>query len=736
MERLQRTADGGFITAGTTFSNDGDVSGLHSGTGSDGWIVKLTSTGATQWQKCYGANKGDEFRTIQQTTDGGYIAGGLAGSNGGDVQGFLGGVTDAWIVKIDANGAIQWQKCLGGDNEETVWDVQQTIDGGYAAIISTNSVNANPGSSIGGIDVLLVKLDATGNIVWQRTLGGGSNDFPCRVRQTSDGGYVIAATTFSNDGDAAGNHGFEDFLIMRLDGNGNTVWKKLLGGRESDEVKDMVLAADGSIMLTGVTDSPDGDVSGLHGFSSDVWVVKLGAAGNILWQKCFGGIELDYGTAITATADGGFIVGAFTSSADQDVCATFGDRDCWLLKITAAGVLQWQRTMGGSDAEFIINVHQTPDGGYITGSLSNSSDRDVIGNQGNFDFWVVKLGAGLSVLPVYPDIEIWSDTNNVCPGTDITFKTNVVNAGAAPTFNWQVNGVTVFSAGNIFTTGSLANGDIVRCIMTSSSACATIPKDTSNSLTIAIQQGSSSSITLSSPDTVCSGLPATITATATNSGPSPSYQWSLNGQTAGDSTAVFLTPPLTAEARITCVMKTNTACPFSNAAAKVIAVVPKLEVTLPPRLFLYKGESIQLSPVVTGTLRSFSWTPTTYLSNPASLAPVASPLTTTTYNLTVVSAGGCTVTKKVEIEVETRVTVPNVFTPNGDGTNDTWIIKGLEDYPGCKLQVFNRYGQPVFQSKGYGTPWNGNALPVGAYYYILDRNGKLPLLSGAVTIIR
>jgi hypothetical protein len=142
----------------------------------------------------------------------------------------------------------------------------------------------------------------------------------------------------------------------------------------------MVLTTDGGILLTGVTDSQDGDVSGLHGFSGDVWVAKLGATGVIQWQKCFGGVELDYGTAVSTTADGGSIIGAFTSSADQDVCGTFGDRDCWLIKLSATGALQWQRTMGGSDAEFVISVHQTSDGGYITGAFSNSSDRDVLSN--------------------------------------------------------------------------------------------------------------------------------------------------------------------------------------------------------------------------------------------------------------------------------------------------------------------------------------------------------------------
>lgn len=142
----------------------------------------------------------------------------------------------------------------------------------------------------------------------------------------------------------------------------------------------------------------------------------------------------------------------------------------------------------------------------------------------------------------------------------------------------------------------------------------------------------------------------------------------------------------------------------------------------------------------TGNNIQYSWTPVLAMNNPTRATPVVSPKEDTYYTLTVTSTDGCVATDEVFVKFLNRVVVPNAFSPNGDGINDTWVVLFLDSYPGCSVDVFNRYGQKVFSSTGYGKNWdgtvNGNPLPVGTYYWIINpRNGK-PQLNGTVTIVR
>jgi hypothetical protein len=353
--------------------------------------VKLDSVGNILWLKCLGGSLYDEANSVQQTADGGYIVAGDTNSTDGDVSGNH-GARDAWVVKLDNIGNIQWQKCLGGSMNDFAFSVQQTADGGYIVAGDTNSTDGNVSGNHGNYDSWVVKLDNIGNIQWQRCLGGSRNEEANSIQQTADGGYIVAGDTNSTDGDVSGNHGNYDFWVVKLDSIGNIRWQKCLGGSSYEYGLSTQQITDGGYIVAGITNSNDGDVSGNHG-GEDYWVVKLDGSGNIRWKKCLGGSRNDEAISIQQTTDGGYIVAGPSDSNDGDVSGNHGNADSWVVKLDRFGNIQWQKCLGGSAYDDSWTIRQTADERYIAAGLTFSNDGDVSGNHGSGDAWAVKLDA-------------------------------------------------------------------------------------------------------------------------------------------------------------------------------------------------------------------------------------------------------------------------------------------------------------------------------------------------------
>jgi hypothetical protein len=213
---------------------------------------------------------------------------------------------------------VEWQKCLGGSGFDQANSIQQTSDGGY---IVAGIIDSNDGDMVGykgRTDAWVVKLNASGEIVWQKCLGGSGYDNATSIQQTLDGGYIVTGATESNDGDVVGYKGRSDAWVVKLNTSGEIVWQKCLGGSGDDGAASIQQTSDGYIIV-GVTTSADGDVDGFHGGEFDIWVVKLNALGDIVWQKCLGGSGDEQALSIQQTLDGGYIVAGCTSSIDGDV---------------------------------------------------------------------------------------------------------------------------------------------------------------------------------------------------------------------------------------------------------------------------------------------------------------------------------------------------------------------------------------------------------------------------------
>lgn len=387
LKSIKNTSDGGFVVAGYSHSADGDVTVNHGEL--DYWVARLTNNGSIVWQKSLGGSGEDIANSVNQTSDGGFIVCGSSFSDDGDITDSKGSI-DYWIVKLDASGNLVWQKSLGGLSYDYGHDIIQTTDGGFIAIGTCLSIDGDVTGNHGNYDFWVVKLDGSGEIVWQKSLGGSSLDQGLSIAQTTDGGYVVAGSSRSDDGDVSLNQGVDDCWIVKLDPSGNLSWEKSFGGFGEDFAHSIQQTSEGGYVFAGLSSSLNGDVTGNHG-GRDVWIVKTDVSGNLIWQKSFGGTMYDSAIDIKESSDGNYIISGYSNSINGDVTENKGEKDFWIIKADTSGNIIWQQTFGGSERDQALRLEQAPDGGFILAGGSESDDGDVSGNHGNLDGWVVKL---------------------------------------------------------------------------------------------------------------------------------------------------------------------------------------------------------------------------------------------------------------------------------------------------------------------------------------------------------
>ena len=364
-----------------------------------------------EWQNTIGGDYLDDLYSIQQTSDGGYILGGSSASTiSGEKTDTLIGNYDYWVVKIDSVGEIEWQNTHGGNYNEYLYSIIQTTDGGYLlggssqSGISGDKTDPNTGPP-GTTDYWIVKLNAAGEIIWQKTIGGTAEDWLRCVQQTNDGGYILAG--YSNSG-ATGNKteaqfGAMDYWIVKIDFLGSIQWQRTLGGTSDDFLYSVQQTVDSGYILGGVSES---EISGNKTEStcagtSDYWLIKLNSTGLVEWQNDICGYSAEEFNSIQQTTDGGYILGGGSRSLiGGDKTEESNAFDYWIIKINSSGIIEWQNTIGGLADDLLKSIQQTADGGYIVGgySLSNISGDKTEAFLGGRDFWVLKLDAVGSIL--------------------------------------------------------------------------------------------------------------------------------------------------------------------------------------------------------------------------------------------------------------------------------------------------------------------------------------------------
>ena len=325
---VQQTTDGGYIITGSTRSfGNGNY---------DVWLIKTDSVGNKVWDRTFGGTDSDSGWSVQQTTDGGYII-------TGKTRSFGAGETDAWLIKTDSTGNMMWNKTFGATWFEAGWCVQQTSDGGYI---------------LTGIE-WLIKTDSAGNKEWDKYYF--ENKFCFSVQQTTDEGYIISGGIESYD---------MDVLLIKTDSAGNMVWNKTFGGTGYDLGRCVQQTTDGGYIISGYKGGGCGQ--------DDVWLIKTDSAGNMVWNRIFGGENIDLGLCVQQTSDDGYIITGYTCSFGVNIS------DVWLIKTDSTGNMMWNRTFGGADGDRGWYVQQTTDGGYIITGKTESF------GAGWGDVWLIK----------------------------------------------------------------------------------------------------------------------------------------------------------------------------------------------------------------------------------------------------------------------------------------------------------------------------------------------------------
>ncbi len=303
-ESVEQTLDGGYIINGRTSSpNDGNVQGGHGGV--DFWVVKLSSTGSFVWGKCLGGYYDDFGFDIIQTADGNYVALGYLYPTSQTTTGY--GGADYWLVKLNANGNIIWQSTYGGNGDDKPNKFSQTSDGGFImtgiSLSSSGQVTGNNGE----YDAWIIKIDQDGILDWQRNIGGTDIDVINMVKETSDGNYILSGATLSNNGDVSGNHGEYDIWVVKMDSSGTILWQKCIGGSMRDYSTGVLETTNGDFIIGGYTNSTDGDVNNNFGLY-DFFIVKLDTSGTIIWTKNIGAPQGEYIQSTHFSSDNGLIL--------------------------------------------------------------------------------------------------------------------------------------------------------------------------------------------------------------------------------------------------------------------------------------------------------------------------------------------------------------------------------------------------------------------------------------------
>lgn len=965
---IHQTADGGYIVAGSTASTDCNVKTRSYSL--DYWLVKLNAKGDIQWQKTFGGNKHEYAWGLTIAKDGGYIVAGHSESVDGDVTGNHGD-RDVWVIKTDPSGNLQWQRSLGGTAEDAALSTDATADGGCIVAGYTESLNGDVTGNRGKRDVWIVKLDNTGKTEWQKNFGGSSNDVAWSVKTVPAGGYIVAGVTSSNDGDVTGNHWasgpFQDFWLLRLDASGGLLWQKCYGGQKNDNGYAVSTAPDGGFVIAGSSESADGD-AGCNGGYMDMLVIKTNSSGVLQWSKNLGGVSTEEAFAVQALNDGSVVVAGETCSSNVEGYHAAGSQntcgDIWVIKLanpqagmpppkvavlpangivcgSSPAVFTAAVTYGGMNPQYQWTINGIPAGNNIAvlkatvqandkiacfvsrsngcepnaGSTSSpvtvqivnpaaqpaitiTADNTVLCDCTPVSFlasivnpdnapqyqWKINGNAtsftgntltgnnfkdGDMISCVYtgnascvaggsiesntitlkkaavanPTISIATPTATVCPGTPVTITASTQNAGLNPVYQWKVNGVNAgngsnplvlasladhdkitcsiqtdplfnctqatnavsntieilissqanptvsiaaasptvcagttaaftatalnaggnpsyqwkingLNAGNNssnFSSSSIQNGDVVSCTITVDPlfTCAVTSNALSNSINMQVVTGANPSVSITASATgACAGTPLQFSAVTTNAGASPVYAWKLNNQAVGSNSPVFSSNAIKNGDAISCEITPGTgACTVasvaSNSIRPVVFDLPVISL-VPADTIIAAGKQVVLQGVVTGNIVAYSWSPPDKLVNPQSLNVQTTALQqNTAYTLTVETEKGCRASATTQVKIYKPLYMPNAFTPNHDLKNDAFKIPNDVSMVLQEFSVFDRWGQRVFFTRNAKEGWDGNVFgkpaAAGAYIYYVKgtgANNTAIVLKGTVLLIR
>lgn len=757
MGSLRVDAHNDIYLAGYTFSKTGIASpgayqtGYASGPNpqdfGDAFVARFNGQGNRLWSTYYGGASADDFRGIAVNNEGTvYVSGftrsaGLATSDAFQAT-FAGGSADGLLVSFDRDGKRIWATYYGGNNEDGFEAITCDSKGDVLAGGTTLSGNgiATTGAWLsalaGGIrDGMIVKFSSTGKRLWGTFYGGSEEEMIYGITTDANDNIIVTGFTFSPN-----NIGTADAYqpVYEMPG---AYWTPFIGKLKPSGTQLLwgTYYGTGGTYGSGIGEEVVTDASGnVFACGTTMFASKVATCDAV--QTQLAGNQDMYVAMFSETVTPVLVTATIAANVMWPVCerspVTF---NAVVINGGTTPVYQWK--INGVDAG-------TDSSGFTTTNLKNGDQvsctvtsnspciADPVATSN-----IIKATFTTTVTPTISIVS--SAAGTICPGSTVLFTASVTNGVSDPLYQWKINGLSVGSNSATFSTNTLSNGDIVSCELTNMQACNVNPTVQSNDIAIEMVSAPVPSIEIvTSASRICEGEPVKFSTNIANGGSEPAFQWLLNGQPVSND-SVYTTRLLQSSDILECVltpdiMGCTEGAVYSNKLQ--IDIRPRPEISIfPDNPIISKGDSVALN--ITGdNFASYNWDPALYINDAGSASPLVWPDATQTYTVSVTNTDGCRNTKDVLVSVISDIFIPNAFTPNKDGLNETWGIKGLDAYTDCSIKIFNRFGQLVFQSTGYRMPWNGlfnTAGPIlGTYVYVITfKNGKKPL-KGTVTILQ
>jgi hypothetical protein len=476
----------GYALAGYSNEAGGQVS-ANNGLG-DFWVVRTDLDGNLLWQNNYGGEKVDHPHSIVSDGYGGFLIAGNTESDSIDVSGNHGiNTSDFWVIRIDSLGNLLWQTCYGGSGNDVAFPIIATPDGDFMVAGYTSSSDGQVTGAYGFGDFWVIRIDADGTLIWEQVFGGSGNDLARGLTTTTDGNFVVCGyTTTVDNGDVSGFHSGGtggDIWAVKFDDSGNLLWQKCLGGTKNDIAFDVKEHPDGGFLFCGNTSSNNFDVSYNNG-SSDAWVIYTDDAGNKLWDKPLGGSGTEEGRRSLVSTEGNVTVLAISGSNDGDIPFNLGGSDVWLVQLQTAEVIDSVTIIAEGPVSFCkgenVNLCVTEtvfdsyqwrrNGNIIAGATASCYLANKSGNYSlDATIGATTLSSNIisvTVLPTpKPNITLLSD-NDLCPDGTVMMKTALA---AGSTYQWLLGFTPIVGAtSNMYTATAVGT---YRVQTTNSSGC-------------------------------------------------------------------------------------------------------------------------------------------------------------------------------------------------------------------------------------------------------------------------
>ncbi len=393
------TADGGYFHVGRSKSSDLDIPSNQGDY--DLSVMKLSSVGEVVWSKAYGGSGFDSGFGGMECFNGDFIVIGYTNSTDGDVVGNHGDY-DIWILRLDASGSIIWQITFGGSGADLGLCIRQTMNGDFIASGTSASSDGDIVDAKGDNDMVAIRISADGNIEWKKNIGGSAGDRGWNIIELAGGNFVLAGDSGSLDGDMPDtNNGEADAVAVFIDddGVGTVTGVYNYGGTGNDEARFVGQKPNGDLVFSGATLSGDGQVTNYHG-GYDFWVFCADVTtGEFLWGDAFGGSANEYARFMHVAPNGDVLTGGYADSADGDILFSYGGSDAFLIRVNGDdGTLRWGFNYGGAGNDLAYGACNTSSGGFVITTASNSIDGDIYNPLGNNDYWIFSLeNDGVSV---------------------------------------------------------------------------------------------------------------------------------------------------------------------------------------------------------------------------------------------------------------------------------------------------------------------------------------------------